>query len=133
MAAISLATGLRAANVTGLTVVAALRGPASSLETYADLKELFRHKRREQHVAEFHDGSDVWLRRENLLGMLAHESPFQAMPVVADFHPVRAVQSAHIDGAGHVPRELRTLHEDSELGIRAVGARVQVHRADIDR
>src|SRR5437899_4566752 len=94
---------------------------SSSMVPKRGLKELLRHKRREQHVAEFHDRSDVRLRRKNLLGLLAHESPFQALSVGAESHQIRAVQAAHIDGAGHVAREVWTLHEDSELGIGAVG------------
>ena len=88
------------------------------------LKELFGHERREQHVAELHDRRDVRPRRKNLLGLLAHESPFQALSV-GDECQVRAVQAAHIDGAGHVRRELRTLNEDTELGIGTLESRIR--------
>src|SRR5215470_3380448 len=87
------------------------------------LEKLFRHERCEQHVAELHGRRDIWLRSKNLLRFLAHESPFQAPSIGAECHQIRAVQAAHIDRAAHIPRELRTPHEDSELGIGAVGPR----------
>src|SRR5207244_13365916 len=90
---------------------------SSSMVPKRGLKELFRHKRREQHVAEFHDRSDVRLRRKNLPWLLPHESPFQAMSIGAESHQVRAVQAAPIDGTGHVPAELGTTLETARPGI----------------
>ena len=44
------------------------------------LELLLRHERREKHIAEFHGGRDVRLRREYLFRLLAHE-PLQALSV----------------------------------------------------
>src|SRR5436305_11767074 len=102
--------------------------PETTTHETPSLQQLFRDEGREQHDLQAHERGDFGLLGKHNFSLIIRSQPFQTLAIRAESQSVRTLQLADIDDPDNFLRKLRTPGEESELGVGAVGSRVEVHR-----